>query len=248
MATHSSVLAWRIPGTREPGGLPSVGSHRVGHDWSDLAAAVAGVQTSDGERICSQCKMPGFDPWVGKIPWRREWLLTPVFLPRESHEQRSLVGYYYPWDCKESDMTEQPTLWGVQTHPYTSYGGNEVIIVKHNSIFTFNWSNIVLLKDWGQMLCKPIGNNPPQIVKQKESGLKQFRAAVCSWGWFLPYEFRAVSQESHCRTTLCVQVPRSICGCHRGMWFFIITWLVWENVPGACLHVYAEPSCPGGWS
>ena len=39
MATHSSVLAWRIPGTGEPGGLPSVGSHRVGHDSSDLAAA-----------------------------------------------------------------------------------------------------------------------------------------------------------------------------------------------------------------
>ena len=39
MAPHSSVLAWRIPGTGEPGGLPSMGSHRVGHDWSDLAAA-----------------------------------------------------------------------------------------------------------------------------------------------------------------------------------------------------------------
>ena len=39
MATHSNVLAWRIPGTGEPGGLPSVGSHRVGHNWSDLAAA-----------------------------------------------------------------------------------------------------------------------------------------------------------------------------------------------------------------
>ena len=43
MATHSSVLAWRIPGTGEPGGLPSVGSHRVGHDWSDLAAAAAAL-------------------------------------------------------------------------------------------------------------------------------------------------------------------------------------------------------------
>ena len=40
MATHSSVLAWRIPGTGEPGRLPSMGSHRVGHDWSDLAVAV----------------------------------------------------------------------------------------------------------------------------------------------------------------------------------------------------------------
>ena len=41
MATHSSVLAWRIPGTGEPGGLPSVGSHRVRHDCSDLAVAAA---------------------------------------------------------------------------------------------------------------------------------------------------------------------------------------------------------------
>ena len=42
MATHSSVLAWRIPGMGEPGGLPFMGSHRVGHDCSDLAAAAAG--------------------------------------------------------------------------------------------------------------------------------------------------------------------------------------------------------------
>ena len=41
MATHSSVLAWRIPGTGEPGGLPSMGSHRVGHDLSDLAVAAS---------------------------------------------------------------------------------------------------------------------------------------------------------------------------------------------------------------
>ena len=46
MATHSSVLAWRIPGTGEPGGLPSMGSHRVGHDWSDLAAAVSLIYPS----------------------------------------------------------------------------------------------------------------------------------------------------------------------------------------------------------
>ena len=45
MATHSSVLAWRIPGTGEPGGLSSMGSHRVEHDWSDLAAAVAACST-----------------------------------------------------------------------------------------------------------------------------------------------------------------------------------------------------------
>ena len=46
MATHSSVLAWRIPGTGEPGGLPSTGSHRVGHDWSDLAAAAVAAKVT----------------------------------------------------------------------------------------------------------------------------------------------------------------------------------------------------------
>ena len=46
MATHFSVLAWRIPGTGEPGGLPSMGSHRVGHNWSDLAAAAAAVNVT----------------------------------------------------------------------------------------------------------------------------------------------------------------------------------------------------------
>ena len=45
MATHSSVLAWRIPGTGGPGGLPSMGLHRVGHDWRDLAAAAAAART-----------------------------------------------------------------------------------------------------------------------------------------------------------------------------------------------------------
>ena len=51
MATHSSVLAWRIPGTGEPGGLPSVGSHRVGHDWSGLAAAAAVVIITEKENF-----------------------------------------------------------------------------------------------------------------------------------------------------------------------------------------------------
>ena len=45
MATHSSILSWRIPGMGEPGGLLSMGSHRVGHDWSDLAAAAAAAGT-----------------------------------------------------------------------------------------------------------------------------------------------------------------------------------------------------------
>ena len=56
-----------------------------------------------------QSRRPGFESWVGKIPCRREWLATPVFLPGEFHRQRSLAGYS-PRGYKESNMTEQLTL------------------------------------------------------------------------------------------------------------------------------------------
>ena len=61
--------------------------------------------------MCMQCRRPRFDPWVGKMPWRRKWQPIPVFLPGEFREHRSLEGYS-PWGCKESDMTEQ-------THTHT---------------------------------------------------------------------------------------------------------------------------------
>ena len=62
MATHSSVLAWRIPGTGKPGGLPSTGSHRVRHDWIDLAAAAPEhpiYQVWGGTEVCISNKFPG---------------------------------------------------------------------------------------------------------------------------------------------------------------------------------------------
>ena len=58
MATHSSILAWRIPGMGEPGGLPSMGSHRVGHDSSDLAAAAGFINPTP---ICRTLKVDCFD-------------------------------------------------------------------------------------------------------------------------------------------------------------------------------------------
>ena len=77
MAPHSSILAWKIPWTEEPGRLPSMGSHRVGHNWSDLAAAAAAAAVhcfpgggNDKEAAC-QCrriKRLGFNPWIGKSP------------------------------------------------------------------------------------------------------------------------------------------------------------------------------------
>ena len=80
MATHSSVLAWRIPGTGEPSRLPSMGSHRVRHDWSDLAAAGAVAAELDltlievdgrlpwwlsGKEYACQCRGARFDFWSG---------------------------------------------------------------------------------------------------------------------------------------------------------------------------------------
>ena len=64
---------------------------------------------SFGSRICLQCRKPRFSPWVGNIPWRREWEPTPVFLPGEPHGQRNLAGFS-PWGHKESDTTERLTL------------------------------------------------------------------------------------------------------------------------------------------
>ena len=59
-----------------------------------------------GKESACQYRRCGFEPWAGKNPWRREWQPTLGFLPRESHEQRSLAGYS-PWDCKELDTTER---------------------------------------------------------------------------------------------------------------------------------------------
>ena len=57
------------------------------------------------KRTCLQYRRPEFSPWVGKVPRRREWVPTPVFLPGESHGKRSLEGYS-PWGPKESDTTK----------------------------------------------------------------------------------------------------------------------------------------------
>ena len=69
-----------------------------------------GFSSGSGCRVCLQYKTWEFDSWVGKIPWRRKWQPTPVFLPGRSHVWRSLVGYG-PYGCKESDTTE-----GLQFH------------------------------------------------------------------------------------------------------------------------------------
>ena len=82
MATHSSTLAWKIPWTKEPGKLKSMGSLRAGHDWATSLSLFTFTH------------------------WRRKWHPTPALFPGKSHGPRSLVGYS-PWGCKESDTTKR---------------------------------------------------------------------------------------------------------------------------------------------
>ena len=79
MATHSSTLAWKIPWMEETGGLKSMGSLRVGHDWATSLSLFTFMH------------------------WRRKWQPTPVFLPGESQRRGSLMGCRL-WDRIESDM------------------------------------------------------------------------------------------------------------------------------------------------
>ena len=81
MAAHSSTLAWKIPWTEEPGGLQSMGSVRVRHDWVNLLSLFTFMH------------------------WRRKWQPTPVFLPGESQGPGSLVGCRL-WGHTELDTTE----------------------------------------------------------------------------------------------------------------------------------------------
>ena len=95
------------------------GSQRAGHNWSSLAHVPYLISLlveqgfpsgARGKELACQwrrCRRPRFDPWIGRILWRREWQPTPIFSPGKSHGQRSLVGYS-PWGRKESNMTGNP--------------------------------------------------------------------------------------------------------------------------------------------
>ena len=82
MATHSSVLAWRIPGTGEPGGLSSMGSHRVGHDWSNLAAVAAGLTSKHHLFLALKADFQTGAPPSALVLWPQT--LGPVSLQNRS--------------------------------------------------------------------------------------------------------------------------------------------------------------------
>ena len=94
----------------------------IGILWQNhgLSRWLRGEKSACQRRSCGRCR---FDPQVRKIPWRRKWQPTPVFLPGWSHRQRSLVGYS-PWGHKESDTTEHThTEREVKQHLQMYYRG-----------------------------------------------------------------------------------------------------------------------------
>ena len=88
--------------------------HGVTKSWTGLSDSAeltirkgfpGGASGKEPACQCRRYKRCWLDPWIRKIPWKRAWQPTPVFLPGEFHGRRSLVGYS-PWCCKESDTTE----------------------------------------------------------------------------------------------------------------------------------------------
>ena len=112
MFTLTSTKAMGIYVSRDTGESPGTQKHTPRHAKMKFTETLQWLGFPGGlhgkESACN-CWRPGFDPCIGKIPWRREWQATPVFLPGESHGQKSLVGYS-PWGCKESDMTSTFTF------------------------------------------------------------------------------------------------------------------------------------------
>ena len=91
MAIHSSVLAWRIPGMEEPGGLPSMGSHRVGHDWSNLAATAAAATVLSMLGIRNELDTW----WSSPVQISDKYLVSLVLMPNEMRRQKMEIGLCY---------------------------------------------------------------------------------------------------------------------------------------------------------
>ena len=134
MATHSSVLAWRIPGTGEPGALPSMGSHRVRHDWSDLAAAA--LTPRDLPELANSRD-------TGAIPWssrslEKEMATHSSFLAWEIPRTEE-PGGLQSMGLQELDMTEW--LNNNNSWPHRMDAMHKGAFWKLKSTMWLNWTN-----------------------------------------------------------------------------------------------------------
>ena len=119
MTTHSSVLAWRIPGMEEPNGLPSVGLHRVGHDWSDLAVAAAAI-LDDLSFLTSIWNVPDFLSYLKKKIWQEKQ--EKSILPRCSHAPKRLMMFGWCPSLQRTSSSPAKSLWS----SLEAYSGKKV--------------------------------------------------------------------------------------------------------------------------
>ena len=103
---HAARCPWNSPGKNTAVGCYFLlqGSSQP-RNWTHTSCIAGRLCTIWATSQLRRHQRSGLDPWVRKIPWRRKWQPTPVFLPGKYHGQRSLMGYS-PWGCKEWDRTE----------------------------------------------------------------------------------------------------------------------------------------------
>ena len=165
MATHSSILAWRIPGTEEPSGLPSMGSHRVGHDLSDLAAAAAvGEDSWESLGLQGNPTSPSYRKSVLNIHWKDwcwSWNFSTLASLREelTHWKRlycwetlkaSGEGDHRRWDVWMASLN-QWTWVQVSSGSWWWTGRSDVLQFMGSQRFGHNWAtelNWTMTKFW----------------------------------------------------------------------------------------------------
>ena len=165
---HNCVRFFETPWTAAPQAPPSIGFSRQEYwsggplpspwkytilclirSYSELWGFPGG---SDGKESTFQCRRLRLDPWVWKIPWRREWQPTPVFLPGESHGQRSLVGYS-PWGAKESEWlintwNYRDPLGHHQTTPWLQAWSESTHLALTQTFSNIGLRMLTILKIW----------------------------------------------------------------------------------------------------
>ena len=130
---------------------------------------------ASGKEPTCQCRRHNrqeFDPWVGKISWRRAWKPTPVFLPGESHGQRSLE-VYSPWGCKELDITEAtehaPLLCDSKEAKIEL--GRMILKVKEGTFLVVPWLRLPLPMQGAQVR---------SLVRETRSHMLQWKSKILS--------------------------------------------------------------------
>ena len=212
MATHSSILAWRIPGMAEPGGLLSVGSHRVGHDWSDLAAAatvlVVALRIFDLRcdmqtlscGIWNLVPSPGIEPGPLALEmwslshWTSREVPTDAFKVNflnlatllQIFKASKLHGYINLQLKKKWHLKvkiRKAVLWHTHTHTHTQSWSSYYSFPKY------------ILWDKRQfsikaIICTPTLDHMSYLKKPMSSPLLLYGDSLSIFQWFLPYFFQ----------------------------------------------------------